>query len=238
MITTIHGEDLTALIPKTAFILYQGAGQSFALQHEVEVANGVTVLGAGQPATRDGLVSALTELKQSMPYNTEILSPNILASSPDALVWWCAAGHHRVFSKAKATGQKSFQFHHPALVFAVAKRRLFVKTLSSNKRPDAKTQLYESPFYNCYAGGAVCTGNGRLPDSIGPDSIKHWETFWWQSSFTHANGASKSLTKYPKGIDVLWSDMAKGKIDTFDKKWLVPTKLTLGDWVTKLSGGR
>lgn len=238
MIITIHGKDLKVLNPKTAFILYEGAGQSFAMQHKVEVANGVPVLGAGHPASREGLVSALTVMKQSMPYVTKILSPNILASSPDVLIWWCAAGQHSVFSKAKATGQKSFQFHHPALVFAVANGRLFVKTLSTNKRPDAKTKLYESPFYNCYVGGAVCTGNGRLPDTIGPDSIKHWEAFWWQSSFTHANGTSKSLTKYPKGIDALWSDMAKGKINTFDKKWLVPTTLTLRDWVRKLSGGR
>lgn len=229
---------MTVLTPQTAFILYSCGGDSLAMQHKIEVANGIPVLGAGHPASREGLVAALQLMKLSMPYETEILAPNILASSPDVLVWWCPAGQHRVFSKAKATGQKTFAFHHPALVFAVAKERLFVRTLLISKRPNTKTKLYESPFFNCYPGGAVCTGNGQLPDSIGPDSIKHWEAFWWQSSFTHANGESKTLTRYPKGIDALWSAMAKGKIKNFDTKWLVPTSHSLGEWVSKWTKGR
>ena len=80
-------------------------------------------------------------------------------------------------------------YPHPALVFRVTRRELFVRALERDERPTGETPLKTAPYWNCDAAGRVCLGSMRVPDQTTVESISDWQAGFFRSRFTHANGS-------------------------------------------------
>jgi PRTRC genetic system protein B len=117
-------------------------------------------------------------------------------------------------------------FPHPALVFKVAGRDLFVRAVATDSRPGAATSLKTAPYWNTDI--RVCPGSMRVPDTLDVASISSWEDAFFQSEFTHAAGAVR-LTNHPGGFIGLWRSLAGKK--RFPVQYLTDAGETLQEFV-------
>ena len=120
-------------------------------------------------------------------------------------------------------------YPHPALVFMIQGRELFVRALAENRRPSANTRLFNAPYWNTDAHGRVCLGSMRVPDETGIASLSAWETAYFASEFTHPSGAVR-LATHPGGFLGLWSTLA-GRKRAFPVKFLAESKQMLQELV-------
>ena len=96
----------------------------------------------------------------------------------------------------------------------------------------AKKKLMVAPYWNVDGeSGWTCQGSMRSPDEFGVLSIGAWERAFFQSEFTHQNGARR-LTNHPGGFLGLWSSLM-GSRSPFPVKYLTPAKETLEEFVTR-----
>ena len=212
-----------------AVLVYRGGGAgAFASLHRVKQAeNGIPYLTPGEALT----TAFLRALAQGLgaQVKPEILPDNVLARTPDMLMWWSRPRQRAVFfggvneEVRKLNGQV---FPHPALIFKVVGRDLFVRAVATNARPSSGTPMKISPYWN--TDGRVCPGSMRVPDNIDVASMPHWEDAFFQSEFTHAAGAVK-LTSHPEGFIGLWRSLAGKK--RFPVRFLVDAEETLQDLV-------
>jgi len=119
-----------------------------------------------------------------------------------------------------------FVFPHPALIFKVAGRELFVRAVATNSRPSPETPLKTAPYSNTDA--RVCAGSMRVPDTSDAASIPQWEDAFFQSEFTHAAGAVR-LTSHPEGFIGLWQSLVGMK--RFPVQYLADAGETLQEFV-------
>ena len=92
----------------------------------------------------------------------EILPANVLARTPDMITWWTRARREVMFfGRADQTGRElnGAIYPHPALVFKVTDRELFVRALEKDERP-AWVAILPSPEKGG-AGGEVRRGAHR-----------------------------------------------------------------------------
>lgn len=122
-------------------------------------------------------------------------------------------------------------YPHPALVFKVTRRELFVRALERDERPAGETPLKTAPYWNCDAAGRVCLGSMRVPDETTVESISDWQAGFFRSQFTHANGAVR-LTSHTGGFLGLWKSL-KGSQDPFPTEFLTDAKETLRQFVER-----
>ena len=122
-------------------------------------------------------------------------------------------------------------FPHPALVFKVAGKDLYVRALPTASRPGPETPLKTAPYWNTDGPrGHVCPGTTRLPESADATSIPQWEDSYFQSEFTHASGAVR-LTSHPEGFIGLWRSLAGRK--RFPARYLTDAGETLQEFVAR-----
>ena len=88
---------------------------------------------------------------------------------------------------------------HPALVFIICGRELFVRALRENRRPKSNTRLLNAPYWSTDGQGRVCLGSMRVPDEVGASSLRGWEQAYFASEFTHLSGAVR-LATHPAGF--------------------------------------
>jgi PRTRC genetic system protein B len=119
-------------------------------------------------------------------------------------------------------------------VFVVRSNVLYVRALSSNRRPGPDGKLAAAPYWNIDSNGAVCAGTMRAPKSLTVGSIAAWQQAFFQSEFTHRGGAGR-LTKRKGGTTALWKSLAGNK--TFPLSTLVQTE-SLADYLRKLEAGQ
>jgi PRTRC genetic system protein B len=119
-------------------------------------------------------------------------------------------------------------FPHPALVFEVLGRDLFVRAMATSSRPTPERPLKIAPYWNTDSRGLVCTGSMRVPESSDIASISLWEDAYFQSEFTHAAGAVR-LTSHPEGFIGLWRGLAGRK--RFPVQYLTDAGATLQEFV-------
>ena len=117
-------------------------------------------------------------------------------------------------------------FPHPALIFKVADRDLFVRAVATNARPVPETPLKTAPYWNTDC--RVCPGSMRVPDNVDVASIPQWEDASFHSDFTHAAGALR-LTNHPDGFIGLWLTLAGRK--RFPVRYLIDAGETLQQFV-------
>jgi PRTRC genetic system protein B len=119
-------------------------------------------------------------------------------------------------------------YPHPALVFMVRGRELFVRALAENRRPGSDTQLMSAPYWNTDAEGRVCFGSMRVPEEVSVGSLSAWSDAYFASEFTHPNGAVR-LTTHPGGFLRLWSSLTG--TTRFPMRFLVRCRQTLHEFV-------
>jgi PRTRC genetic system protein B len=122
---------------------------------------------------------------------------------------------------AKSNG---LSFPQPALVFVVNGHTLSVRALKTNQRPSANTKLYVAPYWNVGDSGGICLGSARIPTSPSIGAIPQWERAFFESEFTHPNGAQR-LTTHKGGFAGLWESLT-GK-DRFPSRYLVEANQAL-----------
>jgi PRTRC genetic system protein B len=214
-----------------AILVYRGGGDgAFASLHQVKQGeNGIPYLTPGEALT----TAFLRTLAQGLgaQVKPEILPDNVLARTPDMLVWWSRPRQRVMFFGGvdeEARKLNGLLFPHPALIFKVAGKDLFVRAVTTNARPKPETPMKTAPYWNTDGRGLVCAGSMRVPDTSDVVSIPQWEDAFFQSEFTHAAGAVR-LTKHPGGCIGLWRSLAGKK--QFPAQYLTDAGETLQEFV-------
>jgi len=216
-----------------AILIYRGGGEgAFASLHQVkQVENGAPYLAPGEALT----TTFLRTLAQGLGAQTkpEILPDNVMARTPDMLVWWSRPRRRAMFfggTDEEARRLNGLVFPHPALIFKVVGKDLLVRAFASISRPIPETPLKTAPYWNTDSRGLVCPGSMRVPESSDLASMTQWEGAYFQSEFTHAAGAVR-LTKYPKGFVGLWRALVGRK--RFPLQCLTDAGETLQEFVAR-----
>ena len=212
-----------------AVLVYRSGGDgAFASLHKVKQGeNGIPYLTPGEALT----TAFLRTLAQGLgaQVKPEILPDNVLARTPDMLVWW-SRPRQRVmfFGGVNEEGRKlnGLFFPHPALVFKVAGKDLFVRAVATASRPSNQTLMKTAPYWNTDI--RVCPGSMRVPDTSDVASIPQWEDAFFQSEFTHAAGAVRP-TNHAKGFIGLWRSIVGRK--KFPVQYLTDAGETLQEFV-------
>jgi PRTRC genetic system protein B len=216
-----------------AVLVYRGGGDgAFASLHQVKQAeNGIPYLTPGEALT----TAFLRTLAQGLgaQVKPEIFPDNVLARTPDLLAWWSPPQCRVMFfggTDEEARKISGLVFPHPALVFRVVGKDLFVRAMATSSRPGPETKLKTAPYWNTDSRGLVCAGSMRVPESSDTASIPAWQDAYFQSEFTHAAGAVR-LTNHPEGFIGLWRSLAGKK--QFPVQYLTDAGETLQDFVAR-----
>jgi PRTRC genetic system protein B len=214
-----------------AILLYSDGQEAFATVHEPKNSpdGGAPYLDAGEPLTIDFLKQLAKGLGQTVA--REILPPNVLARTPDMMVWWIRQQHRMMFFSESSDGRtlNGHLFPQPPLVFRVCGSELAVRALAENKRPRSDTALMFAPYWNCDGAGRVCQGSMGAPGKLCLEAMKPWERAFFESEFTHAAIGAR-LTTHPEGFLGLWRDLADSEA-AFPGEFLVRSGDTLGAFV-------
>lgn len=220
-----------SFVLKQAVLIYGDGSAAFATLHDVVAQKeGAPYLGPGQSLTTAFLRTLAHGLGARMA--PEIFSENVLARTPDRIVWWSRVQRRVMFFGGGSEESLCLNgriFPHPALVFKVSRHELFVRALQTDDRPCANTTLKTAPYWNTDGQGLVCQGNMRVPDDVSVDSIAGWEDAYFSSEFTHASGAVR-LTSHPGGFFGLWSCLADSA-KKFPTQFLTDAKQTLREFI-------
>ena len=216
---------------KQAVLVYQEGSRAFATVHEVKHApRQAPYLCAGQSVTTGFLETLAKGLGASMA--SEVLPENVLARTPEMIAWWSRAQLRLMFfgeGDPKTKNLSGKMYPHPALVFMIRGRELFVRALAENRRPNSNTRLRNAPYWNTDEQGRVCLGSMRVPDEVSASTLQLWEDAYFVSEFTHPSGAVR-LTTHSGGFVGLWSSLA-GRKRPFPVKLLADSKQTLQEFV-------
>jgi len=197
-----------------AILLYGDGTSMFATLHSVMMRGkgGAPHLRPGQALTTAFLRTLAEGLGTSLA--AEILPEKVVARTPDMITWWTPAQYEVMFFGGvdpEARALDGGTYPHPALVFKVTCRELFVRALERDVRPTGETPLKTAPYWNCDAAGRVCLGSMRVPDDTTVESIAGWQAGFFRSQFTHASGAVR-LTSYPGGFISLWKSLKNSRL--------------------------
>jgi len=217
---------------KQAVLVYQDGTRAFATLHEVKCRlSEAPYLCAGQSVTTGFLETLAKGLGTSV--EAEVLPEHVLARTPELIAWWSGAQSRLMFfgdGNAEAKKLNGKMFPHPALVFMVHGRDLFVRALAEDRRPTANTRLKNAPYWNTDSRGQVCLGSMRVPDEQSAGSLPSWEHAYFASEFTHPSGTVR-LTTHPGGFLGLWSKLTERQ--HFPTKFLADSKQTLQEFVKR-----
>ena len=216
-----------------AVLVYRGGGGgAFASLHQVrQTGDGVPYLAPGENLT----TAFVRTLAQGLgaQVKPDILPDNVLVRTPDLLVWWSRPRRRIMFfggTDEEARKLNGLLFPHPALIFKVAGKDLFVRAMATNSRPSSETPMKTAPYWNTDARGLVCAGSMRVPESADIASIPGWEGAYFQSEFTHAAGAVR-LTSHPGGFIGLWRSLVGSK--RFPVQYLTDAGETVQEFVAR-----
>ena len=152
-----------------AVLVYRDGGNgAFASLHQVKQAeNGIPYLTPGEALT----TAFLRTLAQGLgaQVKPEILPDNVLARTPDLLVWWSRPQCRVMFfsgTDQEARKMNGLDFPHPALVFKVMGKDLFVRAMTTTSRPAPGTPLKTAPYWNTDSHGLVCASSMHVPESF------------------------------------------------------------------------
>jgi PRTRC genetic system protein B len=216
-----------------AVLIYRaGGGGAFASLHRIKQADdGIPYLAPGEPLTTAFVRTLAHGLGAQV--KPEMFSENILARTPDLLVWWSRPQQRVMFfggTDEEARKINGLVFPHPALIFKLLGKDLFVRAIATSSRPGPGTPLKTAPYWNTDARGLVCAGSMRVPESSDIVSIPGWEGAYFQSEFTHAAGAVR-LTSHPGGFIGLWRSLVGSK--RFPVQYLTDAGETVQEFVAR-----
>jgi PRTRC genetic system protein B len=234
MMKTAHFGSNRSYGLSKAILVFSDGQESFATVHEPKNSpdGGPPFLDAGEPVNVEFLKQLAKGLGQTVA--REILPANILARTPDTVVWWRKQQRRVMFFSDSSDGRtlNGQVFPQPPLVFRVCGAELAVRALAENKRPMSPTALMFAPYWNCDGAGRVCLGSMRVPGKLCLQAMEAWERAFFESEFTHAAIGAR-LTAHPEGFLGLWRNLA-GSEAAFPTELLVNSGDTLGTFVQGL----
>ena len=158
-------ETTESSLSKQAVLLYQEGSRAFATLHEVKHnPDQAAYLCAGQSVTT-GFLGVLAK-GPGASMAAEVLPESVLARTPELIAWWSPAQARLMFfgdGNAETKKLNGKMYPHPALVFMIHGRDLFVRALAEDARPGADTHLKNAPYWNTESAGRVCLGSMRVP---------------------------------------------------------------------------
>jgi PRTRC genetic system protein B len=216
-----------------AVLVYTSSHRAFATLHDiVKEKEAAPLVGPAQPLSLAFLRTLARGLGSEVA--AEILPGNVLTRTPEMIVWWNPAVRRAMFfgeADVKLCELNGKPFPHPALLFKLRGRELYVRALDRNVRPEARTALKTAPYWNV-AGedGRVCLGTARKPEDVSVASIIGWQDAFHNSRFTHVLGAAR-LTSHRGGSVGLWRSLAGKK--RFPARYLTDPRETLREFVLR-----
>jgi PRTRC genetic system protein B len=217
-----------------ALLIYAGngdtRGRSFVTLHDVQGESKPT-LGPAQRLSTAFLTSLAKNLHRNV--SVEIMSENVLARTNDMFMWWTPAQMRPMFfgsPDGKMATLNGLSFPQPPLVFLSDEHTLSVRAVKRSQRPTANTKLYVAPYWNVYEDGSICLGLTPIPTSPSISTIPQWKRAFFESEFTHPNGAQR-VTTHKGGFAGLWEALASK--DQFPTRYLVDAKQTLAAFIEK-----
>jgi PRTRC genetic system protein B len=218
---------------KQAVLIYQEGNRAFATLHEVKSRpDGPSYLCAGQWVTTGFLETLARGLGASVA--AEVLPGNVLARTSGLIAWWSRAQARLMFfgdDDPKTRNLDGKMYPHPALVFMIRGRELFVRALAESRRPRSNTCLKNAPYWNTDAEGRVCLGSMRVPDDVSALSLQGWEEAYFASEFKHPSGAVR-LTSHRGGFVGFWSSLRGQR--RFPTRLLVDSRQVLTEFIQGL----
>ena len=217
-----------------AVLLYQGhAGDALATVHDIQLADGAPVIGAGRAmGAQTARALALSLLRRAAPQG--FLPETVLCQQGDLLLWWVPPARRHTMLRvdaehAEALGglERGEAVPHPGLVFGASGRHWQVWAVKGSRRPTPLTRLFQAPYFNVDGGGHICQGNVPVPDGTTADRIGAWNDAFWHSTFTHPN-VRGPLVRYPGGAYPFWRDLLDQRFARFPARVLVDARTTLG----------
>ena len=197
--------------------------------------NAGPVIGEGRGATKAGILDMLECVKEAVKKPLSLLHPNVIAITDDCMVWWEEARTRRMAFQSKELGKRAAHVPQPALLFVVKGGSWYVFALAESKRPSADTVLYVAPYFNVWAGGAICTGSTRIPTRQAVTNPDAWSKAFFESAFTHPNiHGLNQLVLWEHGCFAFWRDMLDKKFASFPNEVLVSTNVTVEKLLFKL----
>ncbi len=135
------GANIEFRLSEAVLVYRDGGNGAFASLHQVKQAeNGIPYLTPGEALT----TAFLRTLAQGLgaQIKPEILPDNVLARTPDMLVWWSRPRRRVMFfggTDEEARKLNGLLLPHPALVFKVLGKDLFVRATVTTSRPGPET---------------------------------------------------------------------------------------------------
>lgn len=173
---------------------------AIAAAAQVDEAGAVEV-GAYSPVTMEFVEELARGL--GVELRREVLPPHVLCRTQDVICWWTPAGKRTLFfgEGCKLADLSGEDFPVPPLVWRLELKdhRLFLRALTEDERPDARTKLRVAPFLNVYEQGLVCQGTMRRPNRTALSGLDEWER-----GFFGASGSSQLTAKATKHRGQLW----------------------------------
>lgn len=221
---------------RSAVLLYESGGRTFAVWHESRSGVGdIAQLGEAQFFT----TALLRSIREWLPteFLAGLLPENILVWNSNLAVWWSPRCTRRMFfrnNSAAPTGFSGAEFSQPPLLWCASGQELTVRALSTNRRPTADTSLMIAPYWNVDGDtGRVCLGSMKVPDLAGVAALAQWEKAFFESEFTHQTGVKRLVQGANAYFDV-WERVRSGS-RAFPAKCLVPANETLSDLICRCS---
>lgn len=226
------------LSPESVVIIYSSNnGRDYYLeQRSVQSVGGKNVLMAPVPMPEETIKNIARKYvasSSSKIHHATLIPEFILHGFSDigktVVIWYRPAMVRKLnFDSAlRIKGEKMVKV--PATLYAIINRELFVFALDNDSRPDAKTKLYNAPFFNIYVDGNVCLGSARLGNK---QSTFEAEAERFERAFYMAeqNGGDRTTTcKTP--LKKLWATLIGSKA-MFPKKELIQHRhKTLGQFM-------
>jgi PRTRC genetic system protein B len=205
----VLADDEKQLVLSEALLMYRsGRGEVYATTHPIHadpLDPRRSMIGPGSPLTKAALAGFAKAVGAATTFGG-FVPEQLLYTSPNLIAWWAPESIRRCWFKSPEAGigERAADVAHPALVFVVTSGAWFVFALRDSARPTPDTKLFESPHFNVWAGGRICTGNVDLPPAITAGAIPAYEDAFHRSHFTHPNRAD--AVNYPGGMTALWRD--------------------------------
>lgn len=231
----LHLHDAACLTLAQAILIYRarsnGNETAYASVHEVAVQGGRPTIQVGKPVTP----RAALRLAHAIAPKTALvgyLPGSVLYADGDTLVWWCPPQQRHIAFRCPETllGERSAVVAHPALVFMVSNAKWMVWAHKGRSRPLPDSPMWQAPYFNVGADGAICRGNVATPNGSTTDKIGAWEEAFFRSYFTHPN-RPKGLVRHAGGAYAFWLQMIEQAVKYFPQRALVAAGATLSDLV-------
>jgi PRTRC genetic system protein B len=223
----------------SAVLIYRGANSTaFATVHPIHHDEaGVATLLPGRAMTTLAVARMARRLAKGREHGG-FIPANLLYQDITTMAWWVPPARRHIWFRCAGgelgATERGESVPHPGLVFAVSSERSWcVWAVQGSERPAEGTPLFQAPYFNVYATGAICQGNVDVPAGTTADKIEAWNKVFFESFFTHPN-VQGQLVNYQGGSYKFWRDMLDGRHTEFPGSALVPLGLSLAQAIARV----